>query len=109
MSDFHRSTSRAANRRPQDSSAAHVIRLDGWSRGRHLLAGKSARGTSTASGCAVSTCVDFTAGVSDSVRTGGGPSSAIQPRLPKWLAAVLLVAYCSVFWIGLGTLIHWLF
>jgi len=41
-----------------------------------------------------------TTGGSGSTRRGGR-------RLPRWMAAFLLIAYCSVFWVGLGTLAHW--
>lgn len=34
--------------------------------------------------------------------------SAGPERLPRWMAAFLLVTYCAVFWVGLGTLANWL-
>ena len=37
-------------------------------------------------------------------------SSSTDPShpLPVWFSAFLVVAYCSIFWIGVGTLCRWI-
>lgn len=37
------------------------------------------------------------------------PGNQDVERLPAWLASILLVAYCSIFWVGFVTIVRWLF
>lgn len=38
----------------------------------------------------------------------GSIPPADSDRLPVWFSAFLVTAYCSVFWVGVGTVLRWI-